>query len=179
MRKKAWPGLTEITPALFKAQPGRMFFQIGEDLRGDLWIASRELGVQHLREDGSVIEAFDRVMLEKRNIALAFDPKRDGLWLTSNLGGLGFLKDGKLIERYAAQHGLGDGIICDPQVDKDGGVWVGRRVGLAHLMNGNPIVRLFRASQRSRSHQKRSLCPKEQQHGPESSQSPCHAPVTD
>ena len=115
---------------------GNNVFEVAEDNRGDLWVAGRESGLQHLREDGSLIETFDRASLERINIGLAFDPKRDGLWLVSAFGKLGFFKDGKFVERYGPKDGLGEGVLRDPQVDNDGGVWVSTRVGLAHLKNG-------------------------------------------
>src|SRR5262245_15964445 len=119
---------------------GANVFDIAEDLRGDLWVSSRELGLLHLRGNGALIETFDRKGLGKFGTALVFDPKRDGLWITSSLGELGFFKDGKFAERYGAADGLGEGIVRDPQLDEDGGVWVGTRVGLAHLKNGKVSV---------------------------------------
>jgi signal transduction histidine kinase/ligand-binding sensor domain-containing protein len=115
-------------------------FGVVEDNRGDLWVASHASGLLHFRGNGNLIETFDKTMLGKLNIAIAFDPKRDGLWLTSTFGELGFFKDGKFVERYGAKDGLGDGIIRDPQVDNDGGVWFSTRVGLAHLKNGKIFV---------------------------------------
>jgi signal transduction histidine kinase/ligand-binding sensor domain-containing protein len=115
-------------------------FGVAEDSRGDLWVASHSLGLLHFGGDGKLIESFDKKMLGKLNIAVAFDPKRDGLWLASNLGEIGFFKNGKVAERYGAKDGLGEGIIRDPQADNDGGVWVSTRSGLAHLKNGKISV---------------------------------------
>jgi signal transduction histidine kinase/ligand-binding sensor domain-containing protein len=123
----------------FRAGDGDVF-GVAQDNRGDLWVASHALGLLHFGGDGNLIESFDKAMLGKLNVAIAFDSKREGFWLTSNLGGLGFFKDGKVAERYGAKDGLGEGIIRDPQVDNDGGVWVGTRVGLAHLKDGKISV---------------------------------------
>lgn len=112
---------------------GGNVFGVAEDNRGDLWVVARDSGLLHLDPDGKLIQAFDRTILGKFGIALAYDPKRDGLWLTSRLGDLGLFKAGKFIEQYGASDGLGQGMLRDPQVDKDGGVWVGTRIGLAHL----------------------------------------------
>jgi signal transduction histidine kinase/ligand-binding sensor domain-containing protein len=119
---------------------GEDVFGFAEDLRCDLWVASRELGLLHLDGDGKLIETFDHKILGTFGIGLAYDPKRDGLWLTSRVGDLGFFKDGKFVEQYGPKDGLGEGIIRDPQVDKDGGVWASTRVGLAHLKNGRISV---------------------------------------
>jgi signal transduction histidine kinase/streptogramin lyase len=124
---------------LSKASPDNVF-GVAEDNRGDLWVATREPGLQHLSGDGRLMETFPKSMLGKLNIAVAFDPKRDGLWLTSSRGELGFFRDGKLAERYGPKDGLGEGIVHDPQVDSDGGVWVSTRVGLAHLKDGKIAV---------------------------------------
>jgi signal transduction histidine kinase/ligand-binding sensor domain-containing protein len=115
-------------------------FGLVEDSRGDLWVASHALGLLHFGGDGKLIESFDKKMLGKLNIAVAFDPKRDGLWLASNLGEIGFFKDGRVVERYGAKDGLAEGIIRDLQVDNDGGVWAGTRSGLAHLKSGKISV---------------------------------------
>jgi signal transduction histidine kinase/ligand-binding sensor domain-containing protein len=115
-------------------------FGFAEDRRGDLWVASRELGLLHLNATGKLIETFDIKILGPFGIALAYDSKRDGLWLVSRLGDLGFFKDGRFVERYGSKDGLGAGVLRDPQVDDDGGVWVGTRVGLAHLKNGRISV---------------------------------------
>ena len=119
---------------------GEDVFGVAEDNRGDLWVASRQLGLLHLNGNGKLIQTFDNKILGGFGIALAYDPKRDGLWLTSRLGDLGFFKDGKVIERYGASDGLGQGILRDPQVDDNGGVWASTRVGLAHLKNGKISV---------------------------------------
>lgn len=115
---------------------GENVFEVTEDRRGDLWVVNRESGLLHLSPKGELLETFSRDELGIRAGLFAFDPKRDGLWLTSALGELWFFQGGKIVERYGPADGLGDGVLRDPQVDKDGGVWVGTRVGLAHLMKG-------------------------------------------
>src|SRR5262249_13420729 len=94
----------------------------------------------HLDSDGQLIESFDRKVLGQFGITLAYDPRRDGLWLTSRLGGLAFFKDGTFHETYGTADGLGEGILRDPQVDSNGGVWVSAPIGLAHLQNGKISV---------------------------------------
>lgn len=115
---------------------GEDVFGFAEDRRGDLWAASREEGLLHLDANGKLIEAFDHKALGKFGVAIAYDPKRDGLWLTSRIGDLALFKDGKFVEQYGPKDGLGEGIIRDLHVDDDGGVWASTRVGLAHFENG-------------------------------------------
>ncbi len=119
---------------------GEDVFGITQDNRGDLWVASREFGLLHLNSEGKMIETFDHKVLGKFGIALAYDVGREGLWLTSRTGDLAFFKSGKFLEQYGTADGLGEGNLRDPQVDTDGGVWVGTRVGLAHLRNGKISV---------------------------------------
>ena len=119
---------------------GEDVFGVAQDNRGDLWIASREFGLLHLDSKGTLIETFGRKVLGKFGIALAYDPGRNGLWLTSRTGDLAFFRSGKFLEQYGTADGLGEGNLRDPQVDKDGGVWVSTRVGLAHLRNGKLSV---------------------------------------
>ena len=119
---------------------GSNVFEIAEDRHGDLWVLSRELGVLHLDENGKLIETFAHTFLRSRTFAFTYDPKRDGLWISDDLADLGFLKDGKLLQHYGPADGLGDGVLRDIQVDDNGGVWVGTRVGLAHLVNGKISV---------------------------------------
>lgn len=133
-----WLDGDKTTP--LRAQSGENVFEVAEGSNGDLWVASRELGLLHLSSNGHLIENFGRKVLKRFGISIAYDPKRDGVWLTSYLGDLGFFKEGKFAEKYGTADGLGNGVVRDPQVDMDGGVWVGTRVGLAHLMNGKISV---------------------------------------
>src|SRR5262249_16357405 len=89
---------------------------------------------------GKLIETFGPKVLGKFRIALSYDPQRDGLWITSSVGDLGFFKDGQFREQYGTADGLGEGVLRDPKVDSDGGVWVSTRVGLAYLRNGKISV---------------------------------------
>jgi signal transduction histidine kinase/ligand-binding sensor domain-containing protein len=123
-----------------RAASGENVFEVAEDRHGDLWVVNRESGLLHLRENGDIVETFSRNDLGLRAMLLAFDPIRDGIWLTSTFGELWFFKSGRIVERYGQADGLGDGLLQDPQVDKDGAVWVGTRIGLARLMNGRIAV---------------------------------------
>lgn len=121
----------------FRVTSGEDVFGIAEDGRGDLWAESGEYGLLHLDKNGNQVEDFKRKV---GGIALAFDPNRDGIWVTFSGGGLYLFKDGKFVEKYGTKAGLGEGIVRDPQVDSDGGVWASARVGLVHLKNAKISV---------------------------------------
>jgi signal transduction histidine kinase/ligand-binding sensor domain-containing protein len=134
-RGLAW--LDQGKVSRLRAATGENIFDIEQDNRGDLWVLSRELGLLHLREDGSVLDTFQAKI---GGTAFALDPIHNGLWLTTSRGVLAFFKDGKVTKLYGPKDGLGEGIIRDPHVDSEGGVWASTRVGLAHLANGKISV---------------------------------------
>ena len=119
---------------------GEDAFEVAEDAQGDLWIANRESGLLHLRGNGSLVETFSRNILGLPASTVAFDPKRNGLWLTSARGELVFFKNGKVVDRFGPQDGLTVGVLRDPQVDGDGSVWVSTQSGLARLMDGKITI---------------------------------------
>ena len=123
-----------------RVQSGENTFEIAEDHQGDLWIMNRESGLLHLRGDGSLVASFSRDVLGLPASTVAFDPKRNGLWLSSARGELVFFKNGTVVERYGAQDGLTVGVLRDLQVDGDGAVWVSTQSGLARLMDGKIAV---------------------------------------
>jgi ligand-binding sensor domain-containing protein len=100
-----------------------------EDAQGDLWMSNRESGLMHLRSDGGLIEKTPWKTLGAGAYALAYDPGRGGLWLTGARGRLTFYKNGRIAERYGSADGLGNGMLRDVQVDKDGAVWGGDERG--------------------------------------------------
>ncbi len=123
-----------------RAESGENVFGMAEGARGELWVLSRESGLLHLDRNGMLIESFAKKVIGLAFTALAYDRGRDGLWITSSLGDLGLFKGGKFVEQYGSGHGLGTGPIRDPQVDGNGGVWVGASVGLAHFTGGKIAV---------------------------------------
>jgi signal transduction histidine kinase/ligand-binding sensor domain-containing protein len=123
-----------------KVPSGENTFETAQDLQGDLWAVNRESGLLHLRGNGDLLETFSRNVVGLPASTVAFDPKRNGLWLASARGELVFFKDGKVVERYGAQDGLTVGVLRDLQVDADGAVWVSTQSGLARLMQGKVTV---------------------------------------
>jgi signal transduction histidine kinase/ligand-binding sensor domain-containing protein len=133
-----WLDGGKIVPLRVKS--GENTFEIAEDRQGDLWMMNRESGLLHLRGDGSLVESFSRDVLGLPASTVAFDPKRNGLWLSSARGELVFFKNGKVVERYGVKDGLTVGVLRDLQVDGDGAVWVSTQSGLARLMDGKIAV---------------------------------------
>jgi signal transduction histidine kinase/ligand-binding sensor domain-containing protein len=115
---------------------GGNVFGVAEDSRGELWMSNRESGLMHLKSDGTLISATPFVKVGAGAYSLAYDPVLDGLWFGGNRGELSLYKNGGIVKRYGSQDGLGEGMLRDIHVDKDGVVWVGTRVGLARLENG-------------------------------------------
>lgn len=115
-------------------------FSFAEDNDGTLWAVSQELGLLHLRENGSLIEAINDPKWGDFPVSVAFDPKRDGIWFSTHNGKVFFLKGGKILERYGQTDGFGSGTVRILQVDDDGGVWIAARAGLAHLMDHKVFI---------------------------------------
>ena len=109
-------------------------FSLVEDSDGTIWAASQQLGVLHLRKDGSLIETFNDPNWGGYVYSIAFDSKRNGIWFSTRNTRLFFLKDGKIVENYSRVDGL-SGAVRVLHVDGDGGLWLGEQSGLAHLMN--------------------------------------------
>jgi len=128
-RGMAWLGGNNAE--LLKVKSGENVFEITEDNRGDLWIASREAGLLHLRATGELIQVFQWKDLGFKFYSVVFDATRDGIWLASADGNLALFKDGRIVERYGPADGLGTGVLRDVQVDNNGDVFVGTRLGLA------------------------------------------------
>jgi signal transduction histidine kinase/ligand-binding sensor domain-containing protein len=133
-----WLKGDKVTP--IQAPSGPNVYGIAEDGRGDLWVVDRESGLLHLSPNGVLLETFTQGELGTPVYLVATDPKRNGLWLGSRLGRLGFFKDGKLVKWYGANGELGDNMLRDIHVDSSGAVWVGTQIGLARLAEGKISV---------------------------------------
>ena len=110
-------------------------FSLAEDNDGTLWAVSQQLGLLHLRQDGSLITAINDPKWGDYVLSLIFDRKRNGLWFTTHNGKVFFLKNGKTLEKYGSADGLPDGPVRIDSIDDDGGVWLSEAYGLAYLRN--------------------------------------------
>jgi Two component regulator propeller./Histidine kinase./Y_Y_Y domain. len=136
-------GLFRLEDGRFTRLPTKLSditFGYVEDARGDIWLVDNKYGLTHLNSEGALIEVFPKGSTERRPFELAYDSLRDGLWISTKDGNLGFFKNGKIIEHYGPDDGLGRGILEDVQAKKDGAVWVGTAMGLARLRDGKIAV---------------------------------------
>jgi signal transduction histidine kinase/ligand-binding sensor domain-containing protein len=123
---------------------GQLVDSFAEDGAGNLWIAHRQQGLLRRSQDGA-IQAFPWAELSRAAqrgrddsvFRLAFDPRRDGLWLGFRFGGLAYFADGEVRASYSAADGLGEGQVRQIRID-DAGVWVATEGGLSRL-EGNRI----------------------------------------
>jgi signal transduction histidine kinase/ligand-binding sensor domain-containing protein len=105
---------------------------------GDLWISNQNLGLLH-RLPGGVVETipWSRLGHQDSATAIAADPRRGGVWLGFFLGGIAYWKDGRAIQSYTADGGLGRGRVSHLRLDPDGTVWASTQGGLSRLRNGH------------------------------------------
>jgi signal transduction histidine kinase/ligand-binding sensor domain-containing protein len=111
-------------------------FTVTEDAKGTLWAASRELGLLHFRTNGELIRRFRDQDFGDYPLSVAYDSQRMGIWFTTHQGDLFFLKGDRILRKYGVADGLGYGPVRVSEVDKDGGVWLTTKVGLAYLKDG-------------------------------------------
>jgi ligand-binding sensor domain-containing protein/signal transduction histidine kinase len=116
--------------------PGGFAQAIGEDSEGAIWV-SQDQGLFRLLNRGKIEQIpWSKFGAQNLATALAGDPSRGGMWLGFSDGGLIYLNEGQIRERYAAAEGLGKGRVNKLQVDKDGTFWVGTNGGLSRLKSG-------------------------------------------
>jgi len=110
---------------------------IAEDTAGNVWIANQDLGLFQLLR-GSVVQRILWAKLGHKDYAyaLAADPLQGGLWLGFFQGGIAYFKDGQVRASYSAVDGLGEGIVNDLRLDRDGTLWAATEGGLSRLKNG-------------------------------------------
>src|SRR6185295_4323731 len=68
--------------------------------------------------------------------ALAVDSITGGIWLGYFRGGLQLVKNGQVLESYAAADGLPQGRVNDLRVGRDGALWAATAGGASRLKNG-------------------------------------------
>src|SRR4030095_4490911 len=116
--------------------PGGFAQAIGEDSEGAIWV-SQDQGLFQLLDRGKIEQIpWSKFGAQTLATALAGDPSRGGMWLGFSDGGLIYLNEGQIRERYAAAEGLGTGRVNKLRVDKDGTCWVGTNGGLSRLKAG-------------------------------------------
>jgi signal transduction histidine kinase len=111
---------------------------IAEAPAGSFWIVDVQEGLIHLLGD-EVVERFPWPVLGHSDNAtfLTGDPKRGGVWLGFNQGGLLFFKDGRVRESYTSSQGLGAGMVMGVFPRPDGSVWAATDGGFSRIKDGD------------------------------------------
>jgi signal transduction histidine kinase/ligand-binding sensor domain-containing protein len=119
-----------------RSLPGGFAHSVVEDSAGDLWI-SFDQGLFHLRDGRVERTPWTKLCSEGLAFSLAADPLEGGLWLGFTGGGVAYLKNGQIRERYGSAEGLGAGSVNNLYPDRDGALWIASQNGLSRLKNGS------------------------------------------
>src|SRR5271166_64122 len=119
------------------ALPGGKVHYIAGDKAGNLWL-SEEKSLLHLLE-GRLVEQIPWSELGHQHRAQVLLSGREpgGVWLGFwRGGGLLYFKDRQLRASYTAANGLGEGVVADLQLDRDGALWAATQAGVSRLKDG-------------------------------------------
>ena len=108
-----------------------------EDIARDIWIVNRQRGLIRVRDEA--VEQIPWAALGRTDhavVAIA-DPRRGGIWLGFDKGGVAHFSGDRLGVAYSAEDGLGDGQILDFRFSADGALWAATQGGLSRLKGGN------------------------------------------
>jgi signal transduction histidine kinase/ligand-binding sensor domain-containing protein len=110
---------------------------MAQDTAENLWVANEHAGLfQVFRE--KLVQQVPWSSLGHSDYAsvMAGDALRGGLWLGFFLGGVSYLKDGRIQASYAAPEGLAPGRVSDLLQDQAGTLWIATEGGLSRLRDG-------------------------------------------
>ena len=119
------------------AVPGGYVLSIVEDTARDIWIVNRQRGLIRVRDEA--VEQIPWAALghtDHAMVAIA-DPRRGGIWLGFDKGGVAHFSGDRITVAYSAEDGLGDGQILDFRFSADGALWAATQGGLSRLKGGN------------------------------------------
>ena len=119
------------------AVPSGYVLSIVEDTARDIWIVNRQRGLIRVRDEA--VEQIPWAALghtDHAMVAIA-DPRRGGIWLGFDKGGVAHFSGDRLGVAYSAEDGLGDGQILDFRFSADGALWAATQGGLSRLKGGN------------------------------------------
>jgi signal transduction histidine kinase/ligand-binding sensor domain-containing protein len=118
------------------APEGLNVHAIAGDSPGAFWISDNQ-SLLHLVGE-TLVERIPWAGLGHKDfgMALVADPLQDGLWLGFYEGGVAYFKDGQVRASYTAADGLGEGIVNNLQLDRDGTLWAATEGGISRLKNG-------------------------------------------
>lgn len=110
---------------------------MAQDTAGNLWIANEHVGLFQVFRDKLVQQIlWSRLGHTDHASVMAADTLHGGLWIGFFLGGIGYLKDGRIQASYAAPEGLAEGRVSDFLQDQDGTLWIATEGGLSRLRGG-------------------------------------------
>ena len=108
------------------------------DSAGNLWISENQR-LLHLLE-GRLVEQIPWSTLGRVGggaSVLHSGLEQGGVWLGFWAGGgVSYFKDGRLRASYTAANGLGEGVVTDLQLERDGALWAATQGGLSHIKDG-------------------------------------------
>src|SRR4029079_19273315 len=99
--------------------PGAVL-SMAQDTAGNLWIANEHAGLFQVFRD-NLVQQIPWSNLGHRDHAsvIAADALHGGLWIGFFLGGVVYLKDGRIQTSYATPQGLAEGRVSDFLQDRD------------------------------------------------------------
>ena len=119
------------------AVPGGYVLSIVEDTARDLWIVNWQRGLIRLRDDAVEQIPWAALGHTDHAVVAVADPRRGGIWLGFDKGGVAYFSGDRLGVAYSAEDGLGAGQILDLRFTADGALWVATQGGLSRLKGGS------------------------------------------
>jgi|RhiMethySRZTD1v2_1073278.scaffolds.fasta_scaffold06011_5 signal transduction histidine kinase/ligand-binding sensor domain-containing protein len=116
--------------------PYGVVHSITGDSAGNLWMSHQE-GLFHLL-DARLVERIPWARLGRREPATAVlhDARQGGVWLGFRDGGVAYFNDGQIRASYAADEGLGEGMVRTFYTDASGSLWAATDGGLSRIKAG-------------------------------------------
>jgi ligand-binding sensor domain-containing protein len=116
--------------------PYGVVHSITGDSAGNLWMSHQE-GLFHVL-DARLVERIPWARLGRREPATAVlhDARQGGVWLGFRDGGVAYFNDGQIRASYAADEGLGEGMVRTFYTDASGSLWAATDGGLSRIKAG-------------------------------------------
>ena len=103
--------------------------------RWGLWI-SQIPGLSRVSGGSSVTIPWSRLGHRDPASALTADPRRGGLWLGFDEGGIAYTENGQLRQSLNTANGLGEGTVASLYFGPRGALWIATQGGLSRFKNG-------------------------------------------
>jgi len=117
---------------------GQDAHSITGDSAGNLWVSENQR-LLHLL-DGRLVEQIPWSTLGRVGggaSVVRSGSEQGGVWLGFWAGGgVSYFKDGRLRASYTTADGLGEGVVTDLQLERDGALWAATQGGLSHVKDG-------------------------------------------